>query len=251
MEYAPCLQFVFGCSSIHLQLGVYIGCTTCKSKIWSYRKMFQECYASTDDLSVVWFIQTNFFRLLTSHHLPKNVLICPSSINADSNKSSPHNYVPFCWHLAEGVSDNYEERELELFWAYREEVPRPHWKILRLGSSSEIMLQNRSSDSLHSESLTWLPRRTRNHNPALSTPPSVPEHTTASQHQQPHPARNSLPKASGSVRCSLLPYTRRLMVLDDAVLPPILHPSRTAHCPGKSARITEEISVIFRHFHDI
>lgn len=124
-----------------------------------------------------------------------------------------------------------------------------------LGSSSEIMLQNRSSDSLQSESLTWLPRRTRNHNPALSRPPSVPEHTTASQHQQPHPARNSLPKASWSVQCGLLPYTRWLMVLDDTVLPPILHPSRTAHCPGKSAgisaRITEEISVIFRHFHDI
>lgn len=48
-------------------------------------------------------------RLLTSHHLPKNVLICPCTINTDSNKSSPHNYVPSRWHLVEAVSDSYED----------------------------------------------------------------------------------------------------------------------------------------------
>lgn len=55
-------------------------------------------------------------------------------------------------------------------------------KPWKLGSSSEIILQNRSSDSLHSESLTWLPRRS--HNPTLSRTSSLAQHTTATSHQK-------------------------------------------------------------------
>lgn len=112
-------------------------------------------------------------------------------------------------------------------WSFSEPAGRrylvPTGKPWELGSSSEILLQNRSSDSLHSESLTWLHR---NHNPTASRPPSVAQHTTQppniSNHIQPE---THCPKASWSTQCRLLPYTRWVMVTDGGVLPPILPPS--------------------------
>lgn len=42
------------------------------------------------------------------------------------------------------------------------------------------------------------------------------------------------------------------MVMDGDVLPPILHPSRTAYSPGKSPKFSARIiEVILRHFHNI
>lgn len=82
-------------------------------------------------------------------------------------------------------------------WSISEPTQRQYvdltGKPWKLGSSSEIILQNRSSDSLHSESLTWLHRSS--HNPALSRTSPLAQHTTATQHQQPHPARKSQPKS--------------------------------------------------------
>lgn len=67
------------------------------------------------------------------------------------------------------------------------------WSPLENPEHWVVLPKSCSSDALDSESLTWLHRRTSNHSSALPRPPSAAQHTIASQHQQPHPARNSLP----------------------------------------------------------
>lgn len=120
-----------------------------------------------------------FFRLLASHHLPKNV-ICPSTTTADRSEFSPQNYVSFCWHLDQGGSDNYEE------WvgSFLQEgdtcspLENPESQVFLLKWRSEIALMTHCMVS-HCPGCTGELGTTIPHCPALQ----VAQHPTASQHQ--------------------------------------------------------------------